>query len=212
MKKKGLKYSLVLIVLILAAYNSVYFKKLDEVKASAAPEFDAAAYARTYFDKKLAAVLDKATEINKLVALLKTDPEKAFSTWSHALGIGNIRYFLVSGEGEITGIDENDVSVLAKAGTSEKTVKIATEYVFGNAVRDASGLVNINEFNNTMDFNNVSAEINKIIRKEVVPPFKAKVKKGELVQFTGALELNREHLNTDSLEIIPVRLKIISKR
>jgi len=210
MFKKAFKYAILPVIIILTAYNSVYFKKLDEVKAAAAPEFDAAAYARNYFDNKLPEALNKAVEINQLAAMLQKDEEKTFSTHSNALGIGNIRYFLVKGEGTITAVDENNVSVLAAADGSEKPVKIAIEYVFGNAVRDASGLININEFENTMDFNNVSAEINKIIRGEVLPSFKAKAEKGKRMRFVGALELNQEHLNFDDPEIIPVKLEIVN--
>ena len=39
--------------LLVIAYNSVYFKKLDEVKAGASKDFDAKSYARKYFDNKL---------------------------------------------------------------------------------------------------------------------------------------------------------------
>jgi predicted lipoprotein len=80
--------------------------------------------------------------------------------------------------------------------------------VFGNAVRDASGMVQITEFSNTIDLSNVSGEIDKIIRKEVLPPFKQAVKKGDNVDFIGAIALNEAHLNLSDLEIIPVNLKL----
>jgi predicted lipoprotein len=194
----------------LLAYNSVYFKKLDEVKAGSTA-FDAAGYAKDFWKKKLTPGLSKAVDLNALSALLKTDKDKAFNDHSHALGIGNIRYFLVQGQGIVTDVDENEVSVqmadaAGNAGISD--VRIATEYIFGNAVRDASGAIDINAFTNSMDFNNVSAEINKIIREKVVPPFKSKVKKGDRITFHGAIELNREHLQTGDIEIIPVSLQI----
>ena len=126
------------------------------------------------------------------------------------MGIGNIRYFLVKGEGQVLSINENDVTVLAVADSNKKAIRIATEFVFGNAIRDASGKIDINEFSNTMDFNSVSAEINKIIRSQVLPQFKAKVKKGDTVQFAGAIELNKEHLNVEDIELMPVQLKIVT--
>lgn len=212
MFKKPLKYAISLIALMVIAYHSVYFKKLDEVKAASSDEqFDAASYAHKFWNNQLIPGLNKAIEISKLLALLKTETEKAFNEYSNALGIGNIRFFLIEGQGEIIAIRENDVSVLVKGDTSQHVIKIATEYIFGNAVRDASGLISINEFDNTMDFNNVSAEINEIIRTEVLPPFKASVKKGSVVQFTGAIELNKEHVNLEDMEVIPVQLKILEK-
>lgn len=200
---KPIRYLLYVAVIALLAYNSVYFKKLDEVKAGTAA-FDAAGYAKDFWEKKLTPGLTKAVDLNALTTLLKTDKEKAFSAHSHALGIGNIRYFLVKGEGMVTDVNENEVKV--KVG--EREVRIATEYIFGNAVRDASGAIDINAFTNSMDFNNVSAEINKLIREKVVPPFKSKVKKGDRVTFHGAIELNREHLQVNEMEIIPVSLQI----
>lgn len=209
--KKLVKYAAVIIVLMIVAYNSVYFRKLDEVKASLS-KFDAKTYARNYFDKQLIPSLAEAVEINDLVSLLQTSKEQTFEKDSHALGIGNIRYFLVKGQGEVTSVNENDVTVVARSDSNQKAVRIATEFVFGNAIRDASGKIDINEFANTMDFNNVSAEINKIVRAEVLPAFKRSVAKGDSVQFAGALELNREHLNVGDIEIIPVQLKIIERK
>jgi len=209
--KKILKYGIGIIALFVVVYNSVYFRKLDEVKASSS-KFDAKKYAKNYFNNKLMPSLPNAVEINQLLSLLQTDREQTFEKYGHALGIGNIRYFLVKGEGEVTSVNENDVTVVAKADTNQKTIRIATEFVFGNAIRDASGKIDINEFSNTMDFNNVSAEINKIVRTEVLPAFKKNVVKGDSVQFAGALELNKEHLNVEDIEIIPVQLKIIEKK
>lgn len=200
---KPIRYLLYVAVVALLAYNSVYIKKLDDVKAGTAA-FNAAGYAQDFWDKKLTPGLSKAVDLNALTTLLKTDQDKAFTEHSHALGIGNIRYFLVKGEGVVQDVKENEVTV----EVSDREVRIATEYIFGNAVRDASGAVNINAFTNSMDFNNVSAEINKLIREKVVPPFRSTVKKGDRVAFHGAIELNRAHLQVNDIEIIPVHLQI----
>lgn len=206
--KKALKYLSAIVILAVLAFNSVYFKKLDQVKASSTT-FDAKAYARRYFDEKLLPSLNNAIEINQLISLLHLNKQQSFEKYGHALGIGNIRYFLAKGEGQILSINENDVTVLAVADINKKAIRIATEFVFGNAIRDASGKIDINEFSNTMDFNSVSAEINKIVRSRVLPQFKANVKKGDTVQFAGAIELNKEHLNVEDIELMPVQLKIV---
>jgi predicted lipoprotein len=205
MAKKTLKYLVAVIVVVLLAWNSVYFKKLSDVKASAVTQFNATAYARKYVDKQLLPSAGKATDIDQLLALLKDKPDSTFKSYSHTMDIGNIRFFMASGKGTVTSIDDNDAYLLTPG---KQTVKIATEYIFGNALRDAPGIISINDFTNTMDLNNVSAEVNKIVRSEVVPPFKTKVKKGDTVTFAGAFELNQAHINLDNIEIIPVSLKI----
>jgi predicted lipoprotein len=204
---KVLKYGIWIIIILFLGYHSVYFKKL-EGKSIATGKFDAKKYAQTFWKKKLTPELSKAIELNNLVSLLRTNPNETFDKRSHALGIGNIRFFLVRGEGEITSVSENDITVLVKSDTAQMPAKLITEYVFGNAVRDASGLLNINEFANMNDFNSISEELNNIVRIKDLPPFKSNAKKGMKVQWVGAIELNREHLNLDDIEVIPIETKI----
>lgn len=88
---------------------------------------------------------------------------------------------------------------------------MATEFVYGNAVRDAVGTLDLNDFTNTMDLNNVSAEINRKIRQEVIPHFLTNVQKGMVVQFAGAVELNQKFLDLEDIEIIPVSVTIVQQ-
>jgi len=204
--KKSIRYVLLVALMLIIGYNSVYFKKLDEMNAGAAKNFDAAAYAGTFFYKELPAEVAKAPDIDKLIGLVKTDPDNAFKNYGHALAIGTVRYFLVQGTGQVTNIDDNGLTVLAPSGN---TLLLATGYVYGNAVRDASGLVDINKFSNTMDLNNISAEVDKIIRNKVLPPVLSQIKKGSRLQFAGAIALNQAHLQLDDVEVTPVSLKLI---
>ncbi len=205
-----IKYGLGGVLVVVALYNSVYFKKLDEVKAATeAKAFSAAQYAANFWETQLIPNLDAAVNIDSLVALLTNNPEKAFEDHSNALGIGNLRYFLVSGKGEVATVNEDNVDILIVSEKGDFHVTLATEFVFGNAIRDASGLIDINEFDNTMDFNNVSAEINKIVREQVLPEFRSTVKAGLVVEFTGAIELNREHFDLSKIEVLPVSLTLM---
>ena len=197
-----LKYVAGSILLLIVAYNSVYFKKLDEVKAAAGKKFDATAFAKTFLANQLTPKLNSAPTINNLIELFLKDKDKTFNTYSHATAIGNVRYFLVKGEGTITAINENDVTVQ----TGKESIIIATEFIYGNALRDASGLFDITAFTNTADINNVSSELNKIIRNDVATPFKTKAKVGDKIQFSGAIELNKERLNLKNIEVIPALL------
>lgn len=207
---KMLKYIIGIGISAVVLYNSVYFTKLDERKASqSAIEFNATVYANAFWNSKLIPNLNKSVEVSTLTQLLSANPDKAFNDYSHALGIGNLRYFLIKGKGEIESVRDDNVTVIIETEKNKQQIILATEFIFGNAVRDATGLININEFSNTMDFNNVSAEINKIIREQVLPPFKQKVKTGNLIEFTGAIELNKEHLTLSNMEVIPIQIKIV---
>jgi predicted lipoprotein len=204
--KKTIRYIVFLVMVALVVYNSVYFKRLDEVNAKTA-SFDAAKYAAGFWDAKLIPALSRAVPLSTLLPLLEHEKELAFDQYSHALGIGNVRYFLIKGQGRVVSVDENQVIIQSD---SSGKVRIATEYIFGNAVRDASGAIDINVFENSMDFNNVSAEINGIIRTKVIPPFKSQVSKGDQVTYEGAIELNKAHPDLTNIEVIPIRLQTMN--
>lgn len=212
MNKKRFKQVLFLALILLAGWKSVYFQPLDEKKAALEDKtFDAAAYAQSLWENQFPEVILQAPSIDLLITQLQSQPEETFDTYSNALGIGNIRFFMTQGKGRILQIGDNDLLVRVDVEENYRNVRIATEYIFGNALRDASGLVDIGEFVNTMDFNQVSAELNSIVRKNVIPSLLASVKKGDSIAFSGAMELNREFFDLNDLEIIPAQVSVIAK-
>ena len=201
-----LKYILIAIAIFLVGYLSIEIKPLDEVKKGE-QSFDATAYARNYLTQTLPPAFEKAISVSELVSLLATDKDKAFEDYSQAVSIGNIRHFLVKGEGFVAQMNEDDVILKVGDDTKSLTIKLATEFIYGSSIRDAAGLFDIREFTNNTDMNNVAAEINKIIREEVIPPFKVKINTGDKIQFIGALEMNQSHPKFDNLEVLPLRIK-----
>ena len=88
------------------------------------------------------------------------------------------------------------------------TLSMPTDFIFGNAIRDASGLVNVSQFTSTMEFNMVSGEINKIVLQEVVKPFLEKVTEGDMVTFVGGFQMDQDDIDLSPLSFIPIRLDI----
>lgn len=210
MLQKIIKYFLIILFFGLLLYNAVYFKKISEMQVSKIEAaFDAKAYAKTYLLEKIPAAKNKAVAMADLLSALNKDAKKAFADFSHSQNEGDTKYFFVKGAGKITAIDAEHVTV--KDAVSGTELKLAIQYIFGNTARDCSGLISIDDFSNTMDLNNVSEEINKLIKIEIVTPFTAKVKQGDAVSFVGGLELSQSEPKTDSIEIIPLQLEINSK-
>jgi len=207
--KRYLKYLLLVVVVGLVAYKSVYIKKLSDMKVPIDEKFDAAAFSKKLWDEKLPTKISNAVELATFIKAAQTNPADAFSKYTKALGIGNYRYALIKTEGIITHINEDDITLEIKLGDSLMMAKLATEFIYGNAIRDASGLVDVKDFPNTMDLNNISEELNKMVRKTVLPPFKTAVKKGDKIIVNGAIEIHKEHIKWNELEIIPVQLQIV---
>lgn len=209
MVQKIIKYFLILLFFGLLLYNAVYFKKISEMQVSKIETvFDAKAYAKTYLLEKIPAAKKEAVAVSDLLSAMKKDSKKAFTAFSHFQNEGDMKYFFVKGEGKVTAIDEEFVTLKTASG---EEIKLAIQYIFGNTSRDCSGLISIDDFSNTMDLNNVSEEINKLIKAEIVAPFKAKVQEGNTVSFLGGIELSQSNPKTDKMEIVPLQLEINSK-
>lgn len=211
MARKIIKYLLLAIIIGLVAYKSVFIAKLSELQTVEPKAFDVPAFVARLWDGPLPTRLDSAVSLDGLQAAIKSDPGAAFNTYFNSMSIGNIRYGLVKLTGKVVAVNDDEVTVVAGNSKEPVTVKIATEYVYGNAIRDASRLVDIKDFVNTTDLNSISEELNKRVRNVVLPPFKSKVKKDDTITCVGALELNEAHYSLNDLEIIPIQCKIIQQ-
>ena len=207
--KKLVKYILILLLIVLVGYKSVYIKKLSAVKNTAAGIFDAVAFTLKLWDEKLPPKLDSAIDLKQLISAIKTNPPEAFLRYTNAIGIGNYRYGLVRVTGIASVINDDDINMEVANADTTLRLRLATEYIYGNAIRDASKLVDIRDFANTADLNNVSEQLNKKVRNSILPQFKKQVKQGDRIEATGAIEFNKEHIRFNDIELIPVRLKIL---
>ena len=206
--KRSLRYLLLFILVGLLGYKSIYFKKLSSMQSNASGKFDASAFARTLWNTHFSSKLDSAISLNQYITELNTNAESAFKKYSNAIGIGNYRYSLVKLTGRAIEITADDI-LLTVFNSDSLNVKLALEYIYGNAIRDASGLVDIKNFTNNDDLIAVSEQLNKIIRDSIVPPFKKSIQLGNKVEMVGAIELNKEHIDFREIEILPLRLKIL---
>lgn len=206
---KYIKYGLLLAIAGLLGYKSVYFEKLSTRKNNTVVAFDAAAFSKKLWAEQMPAKMDSAIALSVLIDAITKSEADAFNKYTNALAVGNYRYALVKFEGVVTDVKEDEVLVSVKHNDSLLDVKLATEFVYGNAIRDASGLLQVKDYPNTSDLNNISEELNKIIRLSVLPAFKKTVKKADKISGVVAVEINKEHIHWQGLELLPVRLQII---
>jgi predicted lipoprotein len=209
MQKKAVKTVVYLSILLVVLYLSISIQNLTEYKSTQKrPSFDPQTYAQTYWLSTVQSGLELAVGLDFLDSILQKDGGEAFDRLGKTLSIGNIRYFLVTGNALVQGATEDYIDLLIINGKNERKVRLEVEFIYGNAVRDVFGAIDLNEFESTADLNRVSESINEIIKAEVVSPFLQEVKNGDTIHFVGVIELNRNHMNFDDLEIIPLRLSV----
>lgn len=225
--KKVYKYIIVAVIITVAAYFSISFENLEEVKEQQRRvSFNAAEYARDFWDNRLNDCFGKAVDAEALIDLFNTNMTKAIEEYGRAPGVSRVYAYLLKGDGKILTIGEDFFDISFKEPWTKPDIRMVTgNYIPGNAVRDASGLIDVSDFSDTMKFNEIGSEINKIVVKEVIKPFLDKnLKSGDTVSFIGATKVEQDateeipfgRLVEDGpegkkfklVEIVPIRLEL----
>ncbi len=225
--KKKYKYIGVFALILILGYFSIDIKNLEEVRdQQSRQKFNASEYARDFWDNRLSTVLDQVIDAGELIKMFNVNMPEAIRRYGKTPGVSRVYAYLLKGEGRIinVGVDFLDVSLSEPWLNSD--IRISTgNYVSGNALRDASGLVDVSQFTDTMKFNEISNEINKIVVKEVITPYLEKnPQKGQSVIFIGATQVaqdaTEEHLfgqiiggnsgkqDFQLLKVIPIKLEL----
>lgn len=138
------------------------------------------------------ALADRALDFSKLCDGLRRNPSVIAAREGRVLGIGSKTCFVVKGESHDFHFSDNRLYLtLDDRQPDGKPIQVVIpfKYIFGNLARDASGWFHIDDFQNTMDFNAVSACLNRLIRDEVVAGKAKEADNCERCRFCGAVEL-----------------------
>lgn len=202
--KKRYAYLLALLIVAFLGYKSVYFKKLTDVKNAKKENFNFKAYADSIYYKGILKN-NKIISFNDLITAVKTNSEKAFKEHGNRLGIGNSAFFMIQSTGKIIGINDGIYTIADKKNS---IIYIDTKYIFGNAIRDASGLVKLTDFKTNADFNKVSESLNDILRNNIIPKEIKTVKIGDSISFSGAIKLSRNQNLFENIIVTPSQIKL----
>ena len=212
--KKVCKYSVSAAILVFLLSQSVYFEDLKAVREQRHREaFNAAEYAGDFWLNQLPSALDEAVDVKELIELFNTNMGQAIERYGKAPGVSRVYAYLLKGEGSILSIDADGLKVSVREPQTNPDVVIETGfYIPGNAVRDASGLIDVSKFSDTMKFNEIGSEINKIIIRDVIRPLPDKKPAvGGTIKFFGATQVAQDAAQENPLQlvrVIPIRLEL----
>ena|SRR3990172_908513 len=202
--KKYISISVISLLAVIALYNSVYFAKLDAKKVEEGiKNFDPAEKAKYFWNNKLDEALNSAIDLKLFDSQLADNAESLVRQHGKAIGITSTYYLLVKGFAKQVTPGSEEIPVEVPDGYANYNLR--TKYIFGNAARDATGFFKIDDFENTMDFNAVATELNKLILERVIPRLDS-LSPGETIKFIGALEINSENI-TKQISIIPLEIE-----
>ena len=197
-----MKKGIFIIILLILGYNSIYFRKLSEVKNQKQSSFDFKTFADSLYYQGILKS-NNGAELSQLLTSLQSNPDSAFKAYGNRLGIGNSAYFMIKGKGKVI---EKQVDGLKVATENNITLTVDTKYIFGNAIRDASGLVKLTDFKTNADFNKLSEALNTIIREKAIPEDLKNISVGDEVTLTGATRLSKTHDKSVAISILPIKI------
>ena len=148
--------------------------------------FDPVAVAAKLWKNDLPAAAQRAVELKSLAGPLRENTETAKARFAKSSGLGAAYYF-VRGSGKVVAHDRNFLR-LALDGAPAEMVALRIGPVFGNTVRDGCGLLDVNAFPGLQEFNALSAELNALVEKTLLPALRETAGVGATVQFAGCAE------------------------
>jgi len=167
--------------------------------------FDGAAFARNFWDQKLIPSSAAAMDATALAAALAKDYPAAQKQFGHSPGFSSTTSFFIKGSGRITAVEKDTVHIALEGVTNAPDILLPTGLIFGNVVRDASGLLNASDFPNSQDFNAIAAGLNHIVETDVLPALRAQAAVGKTIRFAGGVERD-EDTKTDPWTVVPVKI------
>ncbi len=175
--------------------------------APIASTFNAREFAQSYWQDRLTPRLADAHDAATVLAALLANAQQAQSEFGRTVGLGRSTYFLLRGEGVIVSIEKNGIGVVLSDRAGEPDLLITTGPVFGNAVRDAPGLLTAGDFSHSQDFNELAAELNLLVEQRVQKPLSSQAQVGRKLRFVGCVEMLGEKPATP-LKVIPLEAAV----
>jgi len=187
-------------------FNIVPLKRAETEKNAGI--FDAVKFADGFWSETLLKSFDHAVDSKELLTAINSDPASAQKKYAHTLSLGGGCFYYLRGEGRILATNNDSVSLAISPKATNAEVVLETGLIFGNAVRDGTGLLNASDYSNLQDFNNISAELNKLVGIHVLPKLRADAYVGATVKFVGCAEVDDETTDLHPLQVVPVQAEV----
>jgi predicted lipoprotein len=174
--------------------------------AQAESRFHAADYVNEFWAARLMPALSEADDAVAALAALRENPDQARAEFGRTVGLGRSTLYFLAGKGTIVSVDGKAVGVSLGTVAKEPDISISTDLLFGNTVRDATGLLDGSKFPNSQQFNEISTELNRTIEVTVLPALKTQAQVGDTIHFVGCAEVTTLPRDIRPLKVVPLKI------
>jgi predicted lipoprotein len=191
-----------------AAFPPFQVRSLKAVRAAqAGGEFNAADFAGRFWNGELLPAVAKAADAAAVLDKIAADPKSVRERYGRTVGVGSSYYLFLRGDGRVVSVDGEAVGLSLKPDGTEAQIVVPLGFVFGSAVRDATGLIQASSFPNAQEFNDIAAALNSIVETNVLPQLKRAANVGSRIRFAGCAEVGDEDLDLTPLKLVPIEVK-----
>ena len=170
-----------------------------------AATFDPTEYTEAFWTNQLLPSLTKAVKTETLLPAIQTDATMAKTHYSRSVGMSESYFYFLSGTGRVMAVSDDEVSLAMNHSSTNAEISLQTGLVFGNALRDGTGLLNVNDYPNSQNFNGISEALNHIVETRVLPKLHDQAKVGTKIYFVGCAEVDDESADLKPLKVIPIK-------
>jgi predicted lipoprotein len=143
-----------------------------------------------------------------VAAALRQNAAAAIKKFSRPVGLGGTAYFFLRGNGRVIARTRDTIQLALDGPANAPVVELRTGAVFGNLVRDATGLLDVNQFSSGQDFNGLAAELNHLVEARVLPALRERASVGMEVSFIGCAEAREGLVGEPLLSIVPIQADV----
>jgi predicted lipoprotein len=171
-------------------------------------EFNAAEFAKAFWTNQLPLSFSQAPDAAMVLAALGDNPASARTRYGRKVGVSRASLYVMRGSGTVVSADKKGVGVSLGGKSKHADILLQTGLLFGNTVRDASGLLDAGKFSNSRQFNEISTELNRIAEADVLLLLKQKARIGSHITFAGCAEIPDQGEIPRPLTLIPLQAQI----
>jgi predicted lipoprotein len=183
-------------------FHIVSLDRARESKENA--HVDPADFSEKFWNDRLMPALTRASDARSVLTAIDRDFPAARAKYGRTVGISNSYFVFVQGTGRVVNVDPRGVGLVLRDDPDGPDVVLPTGMIFGNTVRDATGLLDMDAFPNSQDFNAIASELNRIVETRILPGLRDGAEVGREIRFVGCAEVSNDPKRRRPLKVIPL--------
>ena len=177
-------------------------------KEKSAAVFNPTEFAEKFWSERLLKSLDQAAPAEALLPVIRASAADAKKKFGRSVGVSESYTYFITGSGRVVAASDDEIALAVTPGATNAEIVLLSGLLFGNAIRDGTGLLNVNDYPNSQDFNAISEALNHLVEMRVQPKLRELAKIGATIRFAGCAEVNDESSDLKPLKIAPIQIEL----